>query len=1041
MKLSDVSIQRPVFAVVMSLLLVVLGFMSFTRLTLRELPAIDPPIVSVSVDYTGASAAVIESRITQVLEDALAGIEGIDTINARSSNGRSQVSIEFTSNRDIEAAANDVRDAVSRVADRMPEEARPPEIAKVESDADPIIWLNMSSTSMDTLELSDYADRYIVDRFSSLDGVAQVRIGGRQRYAMRIWLDRDQLAARGLTVGDVETALRNENVELPAGRIESADRDFTLRVERNYVKPEDFAGIPLGKGADGYVVRMGDVAKIELASSERRAYYRSNGEPNIGLGIVKTSTANALDVAREARAEAERISSTLPEGTRIFVAFDNTTFIEAAVDRVYATLVEAMLLVLAVIWLFLGSFRAALIPAVTVPVCLIAAFIALYAFGFSINLLTLLALVLCIGLVVDDAIVVVENVQRRIDLGEPPLVASKRGTTQVAFAVIATTAVLVAVFLPVGFLEGNTGRLFRELAVALAAAVALSAFVSLTLTPMMASKLLKPHNGQAPKGLHGVINRNLDRLSAAYGRFLEAHVTRTWVYIVVMILSLLASALLLKVLPSELAPAEDRGSFQIMIDGPEGAGFDYTVGQVQQVEKIVSGFVGEDEPIVRANPRVPGGWGSSEEMHTGRISVFLQPWRQRDVSTPDVAAELQTHLNDLRGVRVRTQVGGGLVRSQGQPFQIVLGGPEYAEIAQWRDRMLLRMADNPGLVGADSDYKETRPQMRVNIDRQRAADLGVSVTAIGSALETMMGSRRVTTFVDNGEEYDVLVQAGREGRASPSDLAAIRVRASGGELVPLSNLVTLSEVAEAGSLNRFNRLRSITINAGLAPGYPLGEAIAWAQQVASEELPQHAQISWKGESREYQNAGSAVLLTFAMALLVVFLVLAAQFESFIHPLVIMLTVPLGVLGALLGLYVSGGTINLFSQIGIVMLVGLAAKNGILIVEFANQLRDEGRNVHQAIVESAMVRLRPILMTSIATVVGAIPLVVAGGPGSASRGTIGVVVIFGVTVSTFLSLFVVPAFYSLLAPYTRSPEAVARELARQEAETPSVGGHA
>ena len=1041
MKLSDVSIQRPVFAVVMSLLLVVLGFMSFTRLTLRELPAIDPPIVSVSVDYTGASAAVIESRITQVLEDALAGIEGIDTINARSSNGRSQVSIEFTSNRDIEAAANDVRDAVSRVADRMPEEARPPEIAKVESDADPIIWLNMSSTSMDTLELSDYADRYIVDRFSSLDGVAQVRIGGRQRYAMRIWLDRDQLAARGLTVGDVETALRNENVELPAGRIESTDRDFTLRVERNYVKPEDFAGIPLGKGADGYVVRMGDVAKIELASSERRAYYRSNGEPNIGLGIVKTSTANALDVAREARAEAERISSTLPEGTRIFVAFDNTTFIEAAVDRVYATLVEAMLLVLAVIWLFLGSFRAALIPAVTVPVCLIAAFIALYAFGFSINLLTLLALVLCIGLVVDDAIVVVENVQRRIDLGEPPLVASKRGTTQVAFAVIATTAVLVAVFLPVGFLEGNTGRLFRELAVALAAAVALSAFVSLTLTPMMASKLLKPHTGQAPKGLHGVINRNLDRLSAAYGRFLEAHVTRTWIYIVVMILSLLASALLLKVLPSELAPAEDRGSFQIMIDGPEGAGFDYTVGQVQQVEKIVSGFVGEDEPIVRANPRVPGGWGSSEEMHTGRISVFLQPWRQRDVSTPDVAADLQTHLNDLRGVRVRTQVGGGLVRSQGQPFQIVLGGPEYAEIAQWRDRLLLRMADNPGLVGADSDYKETRPQMRVNIDRQRAADLGVSVTAIGSALETMMGSRRVTTFVDNGEEYDVLVQAGREGRASPSDLAAIRVRASGGELVPLSNLVTLSEVAEAGSLNRFNRLRSITINAGLAPGYPLGEAIAWAQQVASEELPQHAQISWKGESREYQNAGSAVLLTFAMALLVVFLVLAAQFESFIHPLVIMLTVPLGVLGALLGLYVSGGTINLFSQIGIVMLVGLAAKNGILIVEFANQLRDEGRNVHQAIVESAMVRLRPILMTSIATVVGAIPLVVAGGPGSASRGTIGVVVIFGVTVSTFLSLFVVPAFYSLLAPYTRSPEAVARELARQEAETPSVGGHA
>ena len=1041
MKLSDLSIKRPVLAVVMSLLLVVLGVMSFNRLTLRELPAIDPPIVSVSVDYTGASAAVIESRVTQVLEDALAGIEGIDTINARSTNGRASVSIEFTANRDIEAAANDVRDAVSRVADRMPEEARPPEIAKVESDADPIIWFNMASSAMDTLELSDYAERYVVDRFSSIDGVAQVRIGGRQRYAMRIWLDRDQLAARGMTVNEVETALRNENVELPAGRIESADRDFTLRVERSYVAPSDFASIPLGKGNDGYVVRLGDVAKVELASSERRAYYRSNGEPGIGLGIVKTSTANALDVARATRAEAERIGQTLPKGTQIFVAFDNTTFIEAAVERVYWTLVEAMVLVLAVIWLFLGSLRAALIPAVTVPVCLVAAFIALFAFGFSINLFTLLALVLCIGLVVDDAIVVVENVQRRIDLGEPPLVAARRGTAQVAFAVIATTAVLVAVFLPVGFLEGNTGRLFRELAVALAAAVALSAFVALTLTPMMASKLLKPHSEQKPGRINSFVNRQLERVSAAYGRVLDRHVQRTWIFGAVMLAALGASWGLFKLLPSELAPAEDRGSFQIMIDGPEGAGYDYTVGQVQQVEQIVARFVGPDEPIVRANPRVPGGWGNSEEMHTGRISVFLQPWRNRHEATSDVANDLQKELNGLSGVRVRTMVGGGLVRSMGQPFQIVLGGPEYAEIAQWRDRLLARMADYPGLVGADSDYKETRPQMRVNIDRQRAADLGISVTAIGRALETMMGSRRVTTFVDNGEEYDVLVQAGRDGRASPADLSAIQVRARSGDLVPLSNLVTLSEVAEAGSLNRFNRLRAITISANVAPGHTLGETIAWVQQVAREELPDYAQIDWKGESREYQSTGSAVLLTFGMALLVVYLVLAAQFESFIHPLVIMLTVPLGVLGAFVGLYVSGGTLNLFSQIGIVMLVGLAAKNGILIVEFANQLRDEGRSVHQAIVESSMVRLRPILMTSIATVVGAVPLVLAGGPGSASRGTIGIVVIFGVTVSTFLSLFVVPAFYALLAPYTQSPETVANELEKQERQTPSVGGHA
>jgi multidrug efflux pump len=1038
--ISDLSIKRPVLAVVMSLLLIVLGVMSFTRLTLRELPAIDPPIVSVAVDYRGASASVVETRITQVLEDALSGIEGVNTIESRSANGRSGISIEFNLSRDIEAAANDVRDAVSRVVDRLPEEAEQPEIAKVESDADPIIWLNMSSSSMDTLQLSDYAERYVVDRLSSIDGVAQVRIGGQQRYAMRIWLDRDQLAARGVAVSDVEDALSRENVEPPAGRIESADRDFTLRVTRNYQKPEDFAQIPLVKGADGYVVRLGDVAKVELASEERRAYFRSNGVPNVGLGVVKTSTANSLDVAHAVRAAADTIRSSLPKGTDIFVAFDTTTFIDAAVDRVYETLGEGIVLVLLVIWLFLGSVRAALIPAVTVPVCLIAAFIALYAFGFSINLLTLLALVLCIGLVVDDAIVVVENIQRRVDLGEPPLVAAKRGTAQVAFAVLATTAVLIAVFLPVGFLEGNTGRLFRELSVALAAAVAISAFVALTLTPMMSSKLLKPHAKEKPNRIHQWVNRQFEKVSGGYRRVLEKSVHRTWLFGGLMVVAMIAAVVLFRVIPSELAPAEDRGSFQVMIDGPEGAGYDYTVQQMQQVEKILTPMIGGDQPIQRANPRVPGGFGASEEMHTGRVAVFLQDWDKRKESTADVAADVQKKLSVLTGVRARTQVSGGLVRSRGQPFNIVLGGPDYAEIAQWRDKLLARMQDNPGFVGPDSDYKETRPQMRVNIDRTRAADLGVSVAEVGRALETMMGSRQVTTFVDNGEEYDVLVQADRVGRMSPASLEAIQVRSSSGALVPLSNLVTLSELAEPGTLNRFNRLRAITISAGLAPGYPLGQAIAWTQQVVQEELPEHAQVDWKGESREFQQAGGAVLFTFALALLIVYLALAAQFESFIHPLGIMLTVPLGVLGALLGLWVTGGTMNLFSQIGIVMLVGLAAKNGILIVEFANQLRDEGRSIHDAILESCSVRLRPILMTSIATIMGAVPLVLAGGPGSASRATIGVVVIFGVAFSTVLSLLVVPAAYTLLAPFTKSPEAVAHELQKLEGETPSVGGH-
>ena len=1043
MKLSDLSIKRPVFAVVVSLLLVVLGVMSFMRLTLREMPNIDPPIVSVQVSYPGASAAVVETRVTQILEDALAGTEGINTIESRSRNGRSDITIEFTLARDIEAAANDVRDAVSRVADRMPIEANPPEINKAESDGDVIVWLNMRSNTMDTLELTDYADRYIVDRLSSIDGVARVQLGGGQRYAMRIWLDRDAMAARGITAADIEGALRRENVELPAGSIESATRDFTLRVERSYREPAQFEQIPLMQGDDGYVVRLGDVARAELGPQERRSYLRSNFVPNVGLGIVRTSTANALDVVKAARAEAERIQDTLPAGTDIFVAYDATVFIDASIKRVYWTLVEAMVLVVLVIWLFLGSVRAALIPSVTVPVCLVAAFIALYAFGFTINLLTLLALVLCIGLVVDDAIVVLENVQRRVDLGEPPLVAARRGTAQVAFAVLATTAVLVAVFLPVGFMEGNSGRLFRELSVALAAAVAISAFVALTLTPMMCSKLVRPHG--AEKGFNGWRNRQLTRLSNAYGRRVSQLVGLPSRRILLLVGATMGLCVALVVVlfwrvPSELSPAEDRGRFFLSVDGPEGAGFDYTVGQMQQVEGILANHIGEGQPIERANSRVPRGWGGSADMHTGHVIVFLADWDQREQSTEEVVAGLRSELAALPGVQARANVPGGLISTRGQRYQLVLGGPNYEDLAAWRDQMLVRMEENPGLVDLDSDYKETRPQMRVDIDRERAADLGVSVTEIGRTLETMMGSRVVTTFVDDGEEYDVMLQANRESRASPADLVNTYVRGRDGALIPLGNLVSMSEIAEPASFNRFNRLRAITISGGLAEGYPMGEALEWTRQVIDEELPDYAQIDWKGESREYQEAGSAVLLTFALALLIVYLVLAAQFESFIHPFVIMLTVPLAVLGALIGLWITGGSLNLFSQIGIVMLIGLAAKNGILIVEFANQLRDGGRSVVEAIAESASVRLRPILMTSVATMMGALPLVLAGGPGSASRATIGIVVIFGVAFSTLLSLFVIPAFYALLAPHTSSPETVANELEKLEDATPSVGGY-
>jgi multidrug efflux pump len=1038
--LSDISIKRPVFATVMSLILIVLGVVSFTKLPLRELPDVDPPVVSVRATYTGASAAVVESRITQVLEDAISGIEGVDLITASSRDGSSNVTVEFTLSRDIESAANDVRDAVSRVARRLPEGIDPPQVSKQDSDSSPIMFFSLSDPAMSPLELTDYADRNLSDQFSSIDGVSSVVLGGGQRYAMRIWLDDAAMASRGLSVGDVSDALARQNVELPAGSIESDTRDFSLRLMRGYQTPEDFGGLVVGKGADGHVIKLSEIAKVELASEERRAYYRSNGKPQVGIGIVATSTANALDVARNAKALAAQVEKTLPEGMQLALSYDSTVFVDAAVHEVYKTLAEAIALVLLVVFVFLGSVRAALIPAVTVPVCITAAFIGLYAFGFSINQLTLLSLVLSIGLVVDDAIVVLENCQRRADQGEPPLLAAVRGSRQVAFAVMATTLVLIAVFLPIAFMEGNNGRLFRELAVAVAGAVLISGFVALTLTPMMCSILLRPHTHR--RGFNNWVNDRLDAVTARYRRMVGGVVGRGWWLGGAMLATFLASGLLFMHVPSELAPAEDRGDFSVSITGPEGVGYDYMATQMAQVEKRLQAFAGPDKPVERTITRLPGGYGgSSGVMNNASAIVFLKPWGQRDATTQDVMEEVRKSLESLPGVRVTAQVRQGLVRGGGRPVQMVLRGPTYEVLVQWRDRMLRRMEQGGRLVNVDSDYKETLPQMRIDINKARAADLGVSVQEIGNALETMLGSVRASTFEKDGEEYYVILQAGLEHRRTPADITSLYVRsATTGALVPLANLVTLTETAEPGTLSRFNRMRAITVSAGLVPGYTVGEALNDMRAMAAEELPPEAQIDYKGESREYQKSTSAIFFTFGMALLVVFLVLAAQFESFLHPLVIMLTVPLAMLGALLGLALWGTSLNLYSQIGIVMLVGLAAKNGILIVEFANQLRDEGRSVDEAIVEASAVRLRPILMTSVAMIFGTLPLLLSGGAGGASRSSIGVVIVFGVAFSSLLSLFAVPAFYSLLARFTQSPDTIARKVKDLESVTPAASGH-
>ncbi len=1026
MSLSDLSIRRPVFAAVVSLLLMVLGIIAFTRLPLRELPDVDSPVVSIDTGYAGASAAVVESRVTQLLEDAVSGIEGVDLLQSNSRNGRSSITIEFNQSREIESAANDVRDAVSRVVDRLPEEADAPQVNKQSADADVIMWLNFTSPKRNTLELTDYAERYLVDRFSSLPGVAQVRIAGGQRYALRITLNAKALAARNLTVTDIETALRRENVELPAGRLESKTRDFILRVGRAYNGPNDFQDLVLSQQGDERVL-LRDVADVAKTSSERRAWFRGNGQLQVGLGIIKTSTSNALDVSNAVKQEMADINKRLPSDMKMGLTFDSTVFIDDAVNQVYKTLFEAIVLVLLVIWLFLGSVRSSMVPAVTVPVCLIAAFIGLWVFGYSINLLTLLALILAIGLVVDDAIVVLENCQRRVDLGEPALLAAQRGTKQVAFAVIATTAVLIAVFVPVAFIEGSNGRLFRELAVALAGAIAISAFVALSLTPMMCSLVLKPHNKENTRGFAAWIDRFLGNVSSAYSSRLARVVEHPWLVLAVMVSTVLIAFFVSSFVQRELSPAEDRGAFFVTVSGPEGAGFDYTVTQLQQVEQKILAITGDKGPVMRINARVPGGFGASEEMHTGQAIVILKPWKERDIDTQTVVEQVRKSFNDIPGVVARPQVRSGLTRGGGGGLQIVLGGPDYEEIVQWRDALLKKMEENPKLVSSDSDYKETRPQLRIDINRQRASDLGVSVADIGRTLESMMGSRRVTTFVEKGEEYDVIVQAQAKDRSTPDDLKNLTVRSSSGVLVPMASLVTVRELAEPGSYGRFNRLRAITVSASLAPGYTMGEALTWMDEAVKQTLPDTAQIDFKGEAREYLQSGGALLFTFLMALLIVYLVLAAQFESFLHPLVIMLTVPLAVFGAVLGLWLTGKTFNLFSTIGIVMLVGLAAKNGILIVEFANQRRDAGLSVRDAILDASATRLRPILMTSIATIVGAMPLVFDGGPGSGSRSAIGVVVVFGVAISTFFTLFVIPTVYRWSARFTTPPDQRGEEL--------------
>jgi len=1024
--LSDLSVKRPVFATVINLLIITFGIVAFLMLPLREYPDIDPPIVNISTNYPGASAAIVETKITQLLEDRISGVEGVKTINSNSRVGRSSITIEFNLDRNIDAATNDVRDRISRALNNLPEQADPPEVSKANDDENVIVWFVLQSETMSTLELTDYANRYIVDRFAVVDGVARIQVGGGRTYAMKIRLNRASMAARNITVQDIERTLREENVELPAGRIESVDRDFSIRVERSYLSEQDFANMVIDRSENNSLVRLGDVAEVFIGAQDDENMFRGNGKNMVGLGVIKQSKGNTLDVVKSARKEMFAIRNTLPVGTTITNSYDSSIFIQGSIDEVYNTLIIAMLMVVLVIFLFLGNVRATLIPAITVPVALIGSMMALSWFGFSINLLTLLALVLAIGLVVDDAIVVLENIYRRIENGQTPLMAAYEGGREVAFAVVATTLVLVAVFVPLVFLSGNMGRLFTEFAIAIAAAVIFSSLTALSLTPMMCSKMLKHRERSSSFGQK--LDRAFARFEASYGRALKSSIHQPMLIVLVLSLALAAVFLLFNKLPSEYAPKEDRGNFFLMMQSAEGASYENNIKNMYKIEEKLLGYQVEGE-LERVLVRVPGFGGSG-----GIAIVGLPEWGERSIDTFSFINKINGDMQSVTDVRafaiMRRGIGGG--GDGNSPVSFVLQGNTFEELAQWRDILITEAQKNPNLSNINSDYKETYPQLLVQIDRERAYDLGVPVGDIAKTLETMLGQRRVTTFVDRGEEYDVIIEGDERQFQSPTDIDNLYVRSrTTDKLIPLASVLNIGENATSSRLNRYNRLRSITVTANLVDGYALGDALDFLVDVTENKLPEHVQVDYKGESLLLKESGSSILFVFLLALLITYLVLAAQFESFIHPFVILLTVPLALVGALLGLELMGMSVNIYSQIGIVMLIGLAAKNGILIVEFANQLRDKGIAFEEALISASQQRLRPIVMTTFTTVTSAIPLVFAVGPGAESRMVIGVVIFAGVSLASIFTLFIVPGAYYWLCRNTGSPKAIANEINKAE----------
>ncbi len=1007
MNLSETSIRRPVFATVMSLLLILIGAVSVSRLQVREYPRIDEPVVNVTTRLTGASSEVIESQVTKVLEDSVAGIEGVDIITSTSRSEQSQITVRFKLSKSPEDGAADVRDRVSRVRGRLPAAIDEPVISKVEADATPTIWLAFSSETLSPLEITDLINRVVKPRVQTVAGVADVQINGDRKFSMRIWVDPDRLASYRLTVQDVEDALRKQNLEVPAGRIESQQREFSVTAQTDLTTAAQFGDIAL-KSVNGYTVRLREVARIEQAAASERSSVRLNGVPAVSVGVIRQATANPLEVSEGVRAAMPHIQRDLPPGVKVQQANDNSVFIDRSIKSVYRTIGEAIGLVALVVFVFLRTLRASMIPLVTIPVSLIGVFGIMALAGFTINTLTLLALVLAIGLVVDDAIVMLENIFRHIEEGMEPFQAALQGAREVGFAIVAMTLTLAAVYAPLAFAPGRTGRLFTEFALTLAGAVLVSGFTALTLTPMMCSKLLR-HN-PSPNAFDRGMERFLVWATGRYEVALRFVLGQRWIVLLVMAGAGAGSWWLFSTAKSELAPLEDRGVILATVNAPDGATLEYTARYMRAIERVGMSYPEFDRVfVVTGNPTVSQG------------VAFLRTtdWSERSRTTLQLARELQPKFAALPGVTAFPITPPSL----GQGFRersinfVVVTSESYNNLAGVAQQMLAEMARNPGLVQPDTDLRLNKPEIFIKVDRDRAADAGVAVDQVARAIETMLGGRNVTRYKRDAEQYDVIVQTQASGRTTPEDIEKIFVRGQKNgidAMIPLSALVSVRESVSPRELNHFNQRRSVALTANLAPGYSLGEGLAFMEATAAKVLKPGYATELNGVSREFRSSSGALGMVFALALLFIFLVLSAQFESFVDPFVIMLSVPLSMLGALAALQLSGGTLNVYSQIGLITLVGLITKHGILIVEFSNQLRQQGKDTFEAVVGAASLRLRPILMTTGAMVLGALPLALASGAGAESRRQIGWVIVGGMSLGTLLTIFVVPTMYTLLA---------------------------